>query len=214
MKRVKEVAELTGVSVRTLHYYDEIGLLTPATTEAGYRLYSKDDLEKLQQILFFRALDFSLKKIKTILEEPDFDRMEALNYQKEILHEKKQRLDKMITMIDKTIQNVKGERSMTDQERFAGFDLARTHMNKRHASVMEMKPSIILSKRSTAYQRAKKMRSVTHLIPFIKDWLILERVHRKQMKRRKRFTIGMNFSMEISDTIIRLKRLKDLVKCM
>ncbi|MBF0707951.1 MerR family transcriptional regulator [Alkalihalobacillus hwajinpoensis] len=125
MKRVKEVAELTGISVRTLHYYDEIGLLTPATTETGYRLYSKDDLEKLQQILFFRALDFSLKKIKTILEEPDFDRMEALNYQKEILHEKKQRLDKMITMIDKTIQNVKGERSMTDQERFAGFDFSQ-----------------------------------------------------------------------------------------
>lgn len=125
MKRVKEVAELTGISVRTLHYYDEIGLLTPATTETGYRLYSNDDLEKLQQILFFRALDFSLKKIKTILEEPGFDRMEALNYQKEILHEKKRRLDKMITMIDKTIQNVKGEKTMTDQERFAGFDFSQ-----------------------------------------------------------------------------------------
>ncbi|WP_371018410.1 MerR family transcriptional regulator [Pseudalkalibacillus sp. JSM 102089] len=125
MKQVKEVAELTGISVRTLHYYDEIGLLTPATTETGYRLYSNEDLEKLQQILFFRALDFSLKKIKTILEEPDFDRMEALSYQKEILHEKKRRLDKMITMIDKTIQSVKGEKTMTDQERFDGFDFSQ-----------------------------------------------------------------------------------------
>ncbi len=125
MKRVKEVAELTGISVRTLHYYDEIGLLTPATTETGYRLYSNEDLEKLQQILFFRALDFSLKKIKTILEEPDFDRIEALNYQKEMLHEKKRRLDKMLTMIDKTIQNEKGEKTMTDQERFDGFDFSQ-----------------------------------------------------------------------------------------
>jgi DNA-binding transcriptional MerR regulator len=66
--RVKEVADLVGISVRTLHYYDEIGLLVPKeTTESGYRLYSDDDLEVLQQILFFRELDFPLKKVKEIL---------------------------------------------------------------------------------------------------------------------------------------------------
>mgnify|MGYP000276333102 CR=1 FL=1 len=125
MKHVKEVASLTGISVRTLHYYDEIGLLSPATTETGYRLYTNDDIEKLQQILFFKALDFPLKKIKNILERPDFNQLDALHYQKERLLEKKERLETIIATIDQTIQNVKGERIMTDQEKFKGLDFSQ-----------------------------------------------------------------------------------------
>lgn len=121
-KQVKEVAEVTGISVRTLHYYDEIGLLTPKTTEAGYRLYSENDLERLQQILFFKALDFPLKKIKEILEHPDFNRIEVLEYQKAILLEKQQRIMSMLSTIDKSIQHAKGEIHMTDKEKFEGFD--------------------------------------------------------------------------------------------
>ncbi|KMM39086.1 MerR family transcriptional regulator [Guptibacillus hwajinpoensis] len=124
-KQVKEVAELTGVSVRTLHYYDEIDLLTPKTTEAGYRLYSASDLEKLQQILFLKALDIPLKKIKEILEHPEFNRIEALEYQKAILLEKQQRIMSMINTIDKSIQHAKGEINMTDKEKFEGFDFAQ-----------------------------------------------------------------------------------------
>ena len=130
MKQVKEVAEITGISVRTLHYYDELGLLSPATSEAGYRLYTDEDLEKLQQILFFKALDFPLKKIKNILDQPDFDRLEAMEFQKDILYEKKRRLNKMITTIDKTIQNVKGEIRMTDKEKFEGFDFSHNPYEK------------------------------------------------------------------------------------
>lgn len=125
MKQVKEVANLTGITIRTLHYYDEIGLLAPATTETGYRLYTNDDIEKLQQILFFKALDFPLKKIKNILERPDFNQLEALHYQKGRLVEKKERLETIIATIDQTIQNVKGERTMTDQEKFKGLDFAQ-----------------------------------------------------------------------------------------
>ena len=79
MKTVKEVSQLTGVSIRTLHYYDRIGLLAPTcVTEAGYRLYDDMALERLQSILLFRELQFPLKEIKQILDSPDFDRAKAL----------------------------------------------------------------------------------------------------------------------------------------
>ncbi|MBU8785894.1 MULTISPECIES: MerR family transcriptional regulator [Bacillus] len=124
--KVKEVADMVGISVRTLHHYDEIGLLIPSeTTESGYRLYSDDDLEKLQQILFFRELDFPLKRIKTILEDPSFDRHEALHMHRKMLLEKRKRLDQMIETIDKTIQFTKGEIEMTNEEKFAGFDFSQ-----------------------------------------------------------------------------------------
>ncbi|SFA53206.1 DNA-binding transcriptional regulator, MerR family [Parageobacillus thermantarcticus] len=121
--KVKEVADLVGISVRTLHYYDEIGLLTPEkTTESGYRLYTDDDLEKLQQILFFKELGFPLKKVKEIINSPSFDRYEALVLQRKMLLEKRRRLDKMIATIDKAIQHMKGEIQMTNKEKFEGFD--------------------------------------------------------------------------------------------
>ncbi|PLR76273.1 MerR family transcriptional regulator [Bacillus sp. V3-13] len=123
--RVKEVADLVGISVRTLHHYDEIGLLTPAeTTEAGYRLYSDDNLQMLQQILFFKELGFPLKKIKDIINSPSFDRQEALELHRKMLLEKRDRLNKMIATIDKTIQHSKGEIQMTNEEKFEGFDFS------------------------------------------------------------------------------------------
>jgi DNA-binding transcriptional MerR regulator len=123
--KVKEVADLVGISVRTLHYYDEIGLLTPEeTTESGYRLYSDENLETLQQILFFKEIGFPLKKIKEIINSPSFDRHEALVLQQKMLLEKRKRLDKMIATIEKTIQHMKGEIQMTNKEKFEGFDFS------------------------------------------------------------------------------------------
>ncbi|PGS06120.1 MerR family transcriptional regulator [Bacillus pseudomycoides] len=124
--RVKEVADLVGISVRTLHHYDEIGLLTPdETTESGYRLYSNENLETLQQILFFKELGFPLKKIKEIIMSPSFDREEALQLHKKMLLEKRARLDKVIATIDKTIKHTKGEIQMTNKEKFEGFDFSQ-----------------------------------------------------------------------------------------
>lgn len=98
MRTVHEISKLTGVSIRTLHYYDEIGLLSPAqTTEAGYRLYDDKSLEKLQLILLFRELKFSLKDIKDIINSSDFDRNKALEQQIELLTLKREHLDNLIT---------------------------------------------------------------------------------------------------------------------
>lgn len=97
MRTVNEVSKLTGVSVRTLHHYDAIGLLKPtAFTDAGYRLYDDTALERLQQILLFRELEFPLKEIKVILESPDFDRNKALEQQITLLTLKKEHLENLL----------------------------------------------------------------------------------------------------------------------
>ena len=100
--QIKEFAKYTGVSVRTLHYYDEIGLLTPAYVDkfTGYRFYDENSILRMQEILFYRELDFSLKSIKIILSAPDYDKEKALNEQKKLLVLKKERLERLISAID------------------------------------------------------------------------------------------------------------------
>ena len=99
MMTVNEVSKLTGVSIRTLQYYDKIGLLHPAKyTEAGYRLYDDAALETLQQILLFRELEFPLKDIKEIISSPDFDRSKALEQQIELLKLKKEHIENLIDL--------------------------------------------------------------------------------------------------------------------
>ncbi|MBF2459046.1 MerR family transcriptional regulator [Listeria seeligeri] len=121
----KELAELTGISVRTLHHYDKIGLLTPQKDdENGYRHYSEQEVDKLQQILFFKELDFPLKKIKQILDDPSFDKSIALSLQYSLLTEKKKQIETMLITLDQTIKNEKGEITMTNEEKFTGFDFS------------------------------------------------------------------------------------------
>ena len=114
-KTISEVAKQAGVSVRTLHYYDELGLLTPSevTTDTGYRYYDENDITKLQQILFYRELDFSLKEIKTIMNSSDYDMSKALKQQRKLLMLKRQRLDEIIALLD---ANLKGEKTMSLKE--------------------------------------------------------------------------------------------------
>jgi len=109
--QIKEFAEFTGVSVRTLHYYNEIGLLMPAYVDecTGYRYYDEQSLLRMQEILFYRELDFSLKSIKEILSSPDYDTAKALKEQKNLLMLKKERLERLISAIDDA---VKGENVM------------------------------------------------------------------------------------------------------
>jgi DNA-binding transcriptional MerR regulator len=121
--QVKDVSELAGVSVRTLHHYDAIGLLTPSsTTTAGYRIYSERDLELLQQIMFFKEIGFSLQEVKEILESPGFNRTKALQAHRELLMEKRERVDRMIRTVDNTIQSIEGGKKMENNAMFEGFD--------------------------------------------------------------------------------------------
>ena len=102
--RINEVAKLTGITVRTLHYYDEIGLLPPSEiTEAGYRLYDEKALNDLQQILFFRELEFPLHQIQEIVTSPAFNVREALKKHKDLLTKKRERLDGLIELVEKII---------------------------------------------------------------------------------------------------------------
>src|SRR5690606_8066554 len=123
--KIKEVAELAGVSVRTLHHYDELGLLVPdEVTDAGYRVYSEKNLATLQQILFFKELGFPLRKIKEIIQSPNFDQVEAFELHRKVLMEKRHRIDEMISTIDHTLKHLKGEKEMSPKDRFAGFDFS------------------------------------------------------------------------------------------
>ncbi len=118
MRTISQVAELTGISTRTLQYYDEIGLLKPTElTKSGYRLYDDEAMQKLQQILFFKELGFKLKEIKELLQKPDFDRIKAFKRQKELLLLKRNRTDRLIQLLSRL---EKGEQCMSFQE----FDLS------------------------------------------------------------------------------------------
>ncbi|MEQ8156779.1 MAG: MerR family transcriptional regulator [Clostridiaceae bacterium] len=118
MRTVKQVSDLTGVSVRMLHHYHKIGLFKPSKfTEAGYRLYDDKALETLQQILFFKELDLPLKEIKEIMDNPSFDKRQALENQKKLLILKRNRLNDLIELVNKTL---KGENAMSFKE----FDMS------------------------------------------------------------------------------------------
>ena len=102
---VHEVADLTGITIRTLHYYDEIGLLKPTmVTDSKYRLYTDDDLSRLQEILFFREVGFALKEIKSLLGSPNYDRTEALKRHLDILQAQKERIDALISLVKTEIE--------------------------------------------------------------------------------------------------------------
>lgn len=126
--KIKELAELSGVSVRTLHHYDAIGLLTPETDAVnGYRNYSDEDISRLQQILFFRQLNFKLGQIKDILDSPYYIKREALQMQKAIILKEHARLESIVKLIDKAIKEEKGEIIMTNEEKFEGLDFSQNH---------------------------------------------------------------------------------------
>lgn len=134
MMTVKQVSSLTGVSTRTLQFYDEIGLFRPTqVTEAGYRMYDENALAVLQQILFFKELDFSLKEIKAIMESPLYDRKAAFEKQRELIQMKRDRLNGLLELLDRLIR---GERSMDFKEfDMSGYfsllaDYKRTHMDE------------------------------------------------------------------------------------
>ena len=130
---VRNLARMAGVSVRTLHHYDHLGLLKPSSrTDAGYRLYGQKDLLTLQQILFFKELDFPLGEIKDILSGPGFDRVKALREHGKLLKSRAKRLKRLIKVVGKTIRKLTEKNMpMTDAELYEGFTKEQITRYKR-----------------------------------------------------------------------------------
>lgn len=119
---IKALAELAGVTTRTLRWYDAEGLLKPGrTTGAGYRIYGPEQVDRLQQVLFYRELGFELSEIRAILDDPDFDRQAALQSHLSALEDRRARLDALILTVQKTIDSTKGGLIMSDKEKFEAF---------------------------------------------------------------------------------------------
>ena len=120
---VSRLAKLAGVSVRTLHHYDETGLLKPSfRSDSGYRQYQREDLLRLQQILFYRELDFSLNEIKEILDDPGYDQVQALVNHRQSIEQRIERLSDLLNTIDKTLTQYKEDSVvLTDEELYEGF---------------------------------------------------------------------------------------------
>lgn len=138
MRTVKEISNITGISVRTLHYYDEIGLLKPTNkSDAGYRLYDDKALEQLQQILFFREFDIPLKEIKAVMDNPALDRNHILKMQREMLLTKIKRMERLVASIDDIL---KGDNKMD----FAIFN--KTEMDEMFQAMVEHMPEEIKQK--------------------------------------------------------------------
>ena len=132
--RINEVAKLTGVSARTLQYYDEIGLLIPEKLNNGYRDYSDENLDKLQKILFYRFLKFKLNDIKELL-DGDIDSLKILEQQRELILKEKEKFEIILHNIEKTIKTYKGEQTMTIEEKFNGFK--KEDLNKYEDQAIE-----------------------------------------------------------------------------
>ena len=127
-----KVTKMSGVSARTLRYYDEIGLLKPVrVASSGYRIYGQAELDTLQQILFYRELEFPLDEIKKLMSVPGFDRERAFESHLAELHKKRERLDTLILNVTMSIAAMKGEITMSDNEKFEGFKQSLIDENER-----------------------------------------------------------------------------------
>ncbi|PGL72149.1 MerR family transcriptional regulator [Bacillus sp. AFS055030] len=119
---VQKLGLLAGISTRTLRYYDEIGILKPARiNSSGYRIYGQAEVDRLQQILFFRELGMNLENIKEIITSPDFNSAKALKEHREQLLDKRKQLDLLISNVEKSIAQTEGRMKMSNKEKFEGF---------------------------------------------------------------------------------------------
>lgn len=151
MLTVNEVSKIAGISIRTLQYYDKIGLLAPAGfTDSGYRLYNEDSLERLQTILLFRELEFPLKEIKEIIENPNFDKEKALSEQIKLLELRREQLDSLISLAEKLINK---EEKILD---FSAFDKTKLKEYEAEAKEKWGKTSAFKEYEEKAERRSEK----------------------------------------------------------
>ncbi len=174
--QINQLAELSGVSTRTLRYYHQIGLLPPQRVEAtGYRVYSEEQADLLQQILFYREMGVSLADIKQILHAPGFQPLGALTRHLDALQQKKQRIERLIATVEKTIAHQKGEYSMSSKEKFEAFKqkLVDDNMEKYGDEIIERygKEEVEASNRKLLGKTKEEMAEMTRLEQAVKDKL-------------------------------------------
>ena len=199
---VKQLAAMSGVSVRTLHFYDETALLKPAYTKAnGYRIYEEAQLLTLQQILFYKELGFELKRIKKILGQAKFQKTAALRSHRRVLEGNVIRMRTLIETIDKTIKHVKGTTKMKSEELFIGFSVAagKDRFNggfNRHGSTVDCKVSgrdtggaMCVLELSDGWPR--------HVNPEQDEWVYVVEGEMELEIGKKRFHLGARESMFI-----------------
>jgi DNA-binding transcriptional MerR regulator len=128
---IKKLAELAGTSLRTLRYYDEIGLLKPCRiNSSGYRIYGEKEVDLLQQILLYRSMDMKLEDIQNIISKPNFDICQSLIEHHQRLISRRNQLDQLILTVEKTLEHNKGEREMSNKEKFEGFKKEKISENE------------------------------------------------------------------------------------
>lgn len=158
MYTVKQIAELAGISIRTLHYYDEIALLKPPHVgDNGYRYYDDASLMRLQQILFYREVGLELMQIKRILDDPEFDLRNALHSHRAVLEERGRQVQRLLDTIDHTLQHLSGERDMSRKKLFKGFDKKDRRDAERQAR-LQYGPGIVneSARLWNSYSKAKQ----------------------------------------------------------
>src|SRR5438552_969575 len=199
----KQVAAMSGVSVRTLHFYDEMALLKPAYIKAnGYRIYEEPQLLMLQQILFYRELGFELKRIKEILSQRKFEKAAALKSHRQVLEKNVTRTRTLIETIDKTISHLKGTKKMKNEELFTGFSVAagKDRFNEgfnRYGTTIDCKVSgkdtdgamCVLELNNTGWPR--------HINPEQDEWIYVVDGEVELEVGKKRFHLGARESMFI-----------------
>jgi len=200
---VKQLAVMSGVTVRTLHFFDEMDLLKPAYTKAnGYRIYEEPQLLMLQQILFYRELGFELKRIKEILSQPKFEKLAALKSHRQVLEKNVARTRTLIETIDKTISHLKGAKKMTTEEMFMGFRIGagKDRFNEgfdRHGTTIDCKVSgkdtagamCVLEVNNTGWPR--------HINPDQDEWLYVVNGEVELEIGKKRVRLGTRESILI-----------------
>ena len=158
---VKQLSDLAGVTIRTLHYYDEIGLLKPSSYgENGYRYYGDESLLRLQQILFYRELDLPLEQVKQIMGSPDFDLMSALeSHKKEELRKRIAQMERLIATVDDTILHLKGRKEMSKRQFFEAFsDEQQAEYEKEAMQMYDPATVKAANKKWKNYTAAEKQR--------------------------------------------------------
>lgn len=153
---IGQLAKLAGVTIRTLRYYDKIDLLKPAKrAQSNYRYYGKEELYRLQQILFFKELDFDLNKIKMLLDDADFSLVDALAFHRKEIIKRKERLKQLLETIDKTISQIKEKSTMlTDKELYEGF--SKEEISKIKQEVNEKYDAKIIAESNTSISKMTK----------------------------------------------------------